>query len=298
MIDLDEAIQTTREAIQMVSDDDPDRAQWLNNLGSFLGDRFWRIKTTVDLEEAIEIGRQVLELTTEKHPDRAKYLDNLGSLLSDRYSRTGRMADLEEAVSYYQIALHQSSSPTFHRVIAGERILALYVTLSRWQQAYDDSSIAVHLIPRMTLRSLENSDRQHVLGQVVGLACDATALALQVGKPPPVGLNLLEVGRGAIATSLEEMQTDMSDLQKSYPELAEHFSSLRNELEQPNRRSVSSGNRSDESSLSFGKNRRYEAGKEFDELINEIRSRPDFSNFLLPPNGNEMQAAAIHGLSS
>lgn len=72
-----------------------------------------------------------------------------------------------------------------------------------------------------------------MVGMIVGLACDATAAALHAGNIPLVALNMLEQERGILATSLEDMRTDLIDLQSRSPELGNEFIRLRGVLDAP-----------------------------------------------------------------
>ena len=156
--------------------------------------------------------------------------------------------------------------------------------------------MAVYLISKLTSRSLHNSDKQHMLSRVAGLTCDAAAAAaLQIEKAPSAALKLLEQGRGVLAASLEEMRTDILDLQGRHPELADKFVRLRDELERPITRNISFIDKDRMSPLQAGASRRYDVGKELDELIDEIRKRPGFEDFLLPPNERQVQAATECG---
>ncbi|EED11432.1 hypothetical protein TSTA_080430 [Talaromyces stipitatus ATCC 10500] len=95
MADLEEAF---RQAIDATPDDHPNRAMYLNNLGAYLGNRYFRTGAMADLEEAIQVGRRAVDATPENQLDRAGRLSNLGAFLSKRYSRTSAMADLEESI--------------------------------------------------------------------------------------------------------------------------------------------------------------------------------------------------------
>jgi hypothetical protein len=68
------------------------------------------------------------------------------------------------------------------------------------QQAYKASEIPIPLVAKLTLRSLENSDKQHMLSQVVGLASNTAAAALHAEKGPLLALDFLEHGRSVLAT--------------------------------------------------------------------------------------------------
>ena len=102
---------------------------------------------------------------------------------------------------------------------------------SDWGQAYQASAYAVGLVSKLIKRSLTNSDKQHALKEVVGLASDAAAVALNANKGPRAALNLLEQGRGVLAVSLEDIRTDVVDLQQKFPVLGRRYVYLRDELE-------------------------------------------------------------------
>lgn len=181
MADLEEAIRLTQEAVDMTPEDHPDRVTRLGHHGLGLGDRYSRTGLMADLEEAIRIILEAVNATSEDHQDRAVWLGNLGARLGDRFSRTKKVTDLEDAVSYFQAALKSNNSSTTNCILAGKEALRLGAIISNWQKACEDSTVAVNLIPNLISRSLQNSDKQHMLSQVpVGLACDAAAAALQI----------------------------------------------------------------------------------------------------------------------
>src|SRR2546430_3240235 len=80
------------------SEDHPDLAGWLNNLGNKLGRRYECMGRMEDLEEAVRVTEQAVKVTPEDHPDLAARLNNLGNKLGRRDERMGRMEDLEEAI--------------------------------------------------------------------------------------------------------------------------------------------------------------------------------------------------------
>ncbi|KAH8654745.1 CHAT domain-containing protein [Ilyonectria robusta] len=117
MADLEEAIRVGREIIDATPSDHPDRARWLNNLGTHLGDRYSRTGAMADLEEAIRVGQEAVDATSLDHPDRVIFLDNLGLRLGDRYSRTGAMVDLEEAIRLAREAIDATPLDHPNRII-------------------------------------------------------------------------------------------------------------------------------------------------------------------------------------
>ncbi|CAN9280672.1 unnamed protein product [Alternaria alternata] len=115
VIDLDEAIQNARRAVNATPEDHPDRAEMLDNLGSYLSNRYSRIGATSDLEEVIQLARQAVDITPEDHPDRAARLDNLGGYLSVMLDEVPVGDSARNAVSIrddegFQMRLHDSGS--------------------------------------------------------------------------------------------------------------------------------------------------------------------------------------------
>ncbi|KAK0717843.1 hypothetical protein B0T26DRAFT_812436 [Lasiosphaeria miniovina] len=125
------------------------------------------------------------------------------------------------------------------------------------------ASTAVSLIALLTPRSLDYSDKQYLLTEVSGLASEAAAIALMAGKSPYEAIRLLELGRGVIIGSLNDIRADISALQGKYPLLAEIFIKLRGQLDAPTRQ--------------------------------DIRDLPGFGQFLSAPSETEVKAAAAFG---
>ncbi|RYP41527.1 hypothetical protein DL767_000954 [Monosporascus sp. MG133] len=297
MADLDEAIHCVQQAVDRTPEDHPEWAIYMNNLAEILGDRYLRIGALADLEEALRISRQAIDATPETHPHSAKLFANLGNHLSSRYSRTKTKADLEEAIHYTRRGLDsmredQESRMGQFRIWAGRGVLRC---APDWQQAYEAAKLTVGLVPKLSSRSLRNTDRQHALSRVVGLASDAAAVALQAGQTPLTALGLLEQGRGVLGTSLEEVRTDVLSLRDREPELAKEFVRLRDELETAATQNSQLEGRSLETSWQARASRRYEAAKDFDELVAKIQKLPGFEDFLLPPTEAEIKAAARCG---
>ncbi|KAF2819267.1 hypothetical protein CC86DRAFT_307360 [Ophiobolus disseminans] len=294
--DLEEAIRVHREAVEpfLGISDHKGRAGRLCNLGSLLGRRHKRLGETNDMEEAINVTREALRITPEDNPERAMWLDNLGTLLSNKSALSGMLEDIEEAIVCYQSALFQPNAPTVIRILAGIEATHHCARTKHWKHAHDISAYTIQLVPYLAPRSLEQLDKQHVIAQIVGLACDAAAIALQADKPSLAALCLLEQGRGALATSLEEMRTDISDLSLDHAELAEQFAQLRDELEQPMSQRSHLINTSDYA-VQARATKRHDISSQLEALILDIRKLPGHEQFLLPPQNEDMKHAAEYG---
>ncbi|KAM7219909.1 CHAT domain containing protein [Rhypophila decipiens] len=306
MSDLEEAIQLAEQAIEITAENSSaDLATRMHHLVMLLCHRYKNTHTGPDHKRATELARRVVDMTPSDNPERATYLHSLGSRLCERYQTySGKgedvFADLQEALSCFRSAVEQRNSATMDRIQAGAAALKLCTIADLNPEAvYEIASLTVSLIPQLALRSLESADKQHVLANVVGLASDAAAAALHAGKGALTALEFLEQGRGILATSLREMRTDVHDLRDRYPELADKFSRLREELDAPATYLqwglLDGGEPSQSGSWEARTNRRYEAGKEFDRVVDEIRRLPGLKEFLRPPSEADHRAAATCG---
>lgn len=151
-----------------------------------------------DLERAVQLFKETVDQTPVNHPERAGRLPSLGIGYLHRYQRTGEKGDLETAIQQLQDSLDHSSAAPRIRLRYSGLLLTLYAINKQWSQAYQAAFTAVSLIPLITPRSLGNSDKQHVLADMVGLASDAAAIALQAEKSTYDVLSLLELGRGIV----------------------------------------------------------------------------------------------------
>ncbi|PMD61249.1 uncharacterized protein K444DRAFT_611504 [Hyaloscypha bicolor E] len=282
------AIRVQLEAVRLMPEGHLAQAKYLSNLGLLLHDRYSKTDTMSDLEEAIMLGQESIDLMSEDDPNSANYLTRLGNELYDKYTRTKAIIDLREAISNYKSGLHQISSPTITRILAGRKALQHCASISDWQQAYDVANTTMHLIPELISRLHDDSDRQHLLSQLVGLASDAAAAALHADKEPSVALNFLEVGRGVLEASIEELRIEIDDLKEKYPELAEQFLQYRNGL--------GGGYLGDPYRMYQPRESRiYEVNAGLDKLFVKIRKLPGFEDFLLVPSEEEMRIAAKNG---
>ncbi|VUC25265.1 unnamed protein product [Clonostachys rosea] len=309
--DLEEAIKASQEAIDVTPEDHPNYPRWLSNFGNRLLERYLYDGNVADLDKSIDLRRQALDITPKDHPDRGGLLMNYGDALMTKFNLEGDVDDTDELISICESALQQSNFYIDDRIRAGDRLLALYSMTWKWDQAFEASEIVNSLIPRLTSRHLENSDRQHRLRRAVGLASDTAAVAIHANKPPLVALNFLENGRGVLATSLEDIRIDIEELQERHPDLADQFVNLRDELEKPPLRIDSSSKQQDNKqqdkkqkdnrqhdSQYFWRTeatRRHDTGDKLNQLIMEIRKQPGFDQFLLPPSESDIHAAASQG---
>jgi hypothetical protein len=131
-----------------------------------------------------------------------------------------------------------------------------------------------------------------MLAAFAGLASTAATSALNAEKNAEHALQLLELGRGIIAGLLIELRGDISDLQQQHPDLADEFVSLRDVLDSPVDLTTILSPTESMPSWESRASRRRDADQKFTETLTNIRAKPGFHNFLLPPTPDELMAAA------
>jgi tetratricopeptide (TPR) repeat protein len=290
--DLNRAVDVADIVVNLTPQDHPDRAGYLNNLGSWLSMRFKRTGSIDDLNRAVDVADMAVNATPQDHRDRAGYLDNLGNWLSMRSELNDSRDDLNHALSYFKEGWACHRSPPSVRVHLAWRVANILASQLNWEESSNFLEGAVKLLPIVSPRLLDNSDKQHILEGFAGLASMAAAVSLEAGKDEHYALELLELGRCVIAGLLLEMRTEVSDLKQQHSVLAAEFESLRDKLDSP-----SSGTTLLDTipSSKFQANRRLKADQEFAEVIKKIRDQPGFQNFLLPPTYDDLIAATDQG---
>ncbi|CZS74913.1 unnamed protein product [Fusarium graminearum] len=288
--DIDTAIDLGKESLKITPTGHVDYSLHLQELAQSMSIRWGETKDEKDLKDAIVFERRALDAMDTGHRQRAESLFNMGSYLLKRESVTGNEDDTHEAAQLFEEAIKQTQSSVKSRIEAARRLTYIYMSQDDWQRAYDAAVAAINMIPQLLLRSLGNDDKQELLKKLGGTSSDAAALALNLGEGPMVTLDMLGRGRGLLAASIDDLHTDVAALRKEFPDMAERFVSLRNQLVRDDMPQQESGSRWNQAS-----NKRHEAGEKFDKLIAEIRQQPGFENFLLPPTESSIKQAAESG---
>ncbi|WXC53834.1 hypothetical protein QX201_013477 [Fusarium graminearum] len=288
--DIDTAIDLGKESLKITPTGHVDYSLHLQELAQSMSIRWGETKDEKDLKDAIVFERRALDAMDTGHRQRAESLFNMGSYLLKRESVTGNEDDTHEAAQLFEEAIKQTQSSVKSRIEAARRLTYIYMSQDDWQRAYDAAVAAINMIPQLLLRSLGNDDKQELLKKLGGTSSDAAALALNLGEGPMVALDMLERGRGLLAASIDDLHTDVAALRNEFPDMAERFVSLRNQLGRDDMPQQESGSRWNQAS-----NKRHEAGEKFDKLIAEIRQQPGFENFLLPPTESSIKQAAESG---
>ena len=103
--DLEASIQQMRQALDLTSEDHPERIPRLEDLRAYHFRKFSRTKTLPDAEALIEATRHVLEVAEGEHPSRGSWYHDLGFAYNYKCEVSRSLADAELSLEYYQKSL-------------------------------------------------------------------------------------------------------------------------------------------------------------------------------------------------
>ncbi|KAI1504695.1 CHAT domain-containing protein [Biscogniauxia marginata] len=285
--DSDRAIELANMAVDASPLGHFHRPSRLVNLGNCYGHRFKHSGVIKDVSRAIDMSSMAINITPQEHPDRVKYLHDFGFWLGVRYTRTKSIDDLNCMLSSYIEGWNCRAAAPHDRIRVALKAAHILALRFEWEESSQLLEDAIKLLPAVSPRLLQHTDKQHMLTDFAGLASMGVAASLNAGKGADNALRLLELGRGIIAGLLMDMRVDISDLHQKYPALADEFVSLRDELDSPG---VLPGD--DMSTWETQAKQRREADEKFSKLMTTIRAKPEFGRFLLPPDRDELMAVA------
>lgn len=293
--DLEEGIQIGRQIVGVTKHIFSGRTDATSTLAVLLEKRYMAEGSLSDLDEAIAISQKALIQIPGDSPARTEHWKTLGDLFVGRLSKTpdDDIDDvIRQALENYRAAVNHAAGKPLRRIVAAA--LAMPCCLE-YEDAYDIGRTAIGLIPSLVAaRSLETTDRQHLLSHTEGLTATTVGAAVKLKKEASEVLYLLEQGRGVLGSSLGEMRTDIKELERDFPGLAREFTRLRDELDSSTRVDTNVVSQTNPSQKNDGGSRR-DAAKSFDELILKIREKAGFEDFLGPLNKEQILAAAAYG---
>lgn len=282
-----EAMDKANAAIQATSESGPLYPSCLNNKGSLFLSRFAVKRNLEYLVESIGLLRKAVELSPESDGQRADRQRFLGDALLEMYNHSNDLKFCEEAISFHRSAMDQKNAPLVVRIRASRYLVHELGVVGKCEEAYEAAKGALDLVPQLILRSLDNLDKQYLLTQVAGLACDATTVAIKAGKSPTVAIRLLEQGRGILSTSIKDKRIEIEDLEEVYPNLAAIFTQSKERLERLSRptQAVDSAQVSEQ----------YKLEEHFNGILADIRTKAGFKDFLLGPSASRILACSKQG---
>jgi tetratricopeptide (TPR) repeat protein len=291
LADIDDAIAQIQAAIYLTPDGHPDKPGRLNNSGTSLQIRFERLGDPEDINNAIVQYQTVLNLTPDSHPDKAHRLMNLSNSLRTRFRRLHQPQDAEMSIHHLSVAAMNPVGRPSVRFEAAERWISEAAVLNHTSllTAY---KCAIDLIPLVAWLGLSIVDRHQHLTKIGGIARDAAAAAISLEQYDQA-LEWLEQGRSVVWNQILHLRTPVDELREVNPDLADRLLRTSRSIEQGG----GQGNISEETPGSMEEQgRRYRAlTLEWESIIEQVRSLPNFEDFLRPPSSRRLINAARNG---
>ncbi|KAL5623726.1 hypothetical protein FOBRF1_002976 [Fusarium oxysporum] len=256
--DMTKAISQTQAAIDASPADNPQCANYYNNLGGYLMRR--------------SLARESKDKETSR---RSK-------------------EDMEASHEAYKHLLHMSGATPLQRVLAGYSDSSIAFNHGDLKGAEEMMHEAIEMLPKISPLALDRLDQEYALSGISGLSSYATSIALEAGCDAPHVLQLQEAGRGIIASLAISARNDISDLEAKAPEIAAEYKKCRDLLtSQPpvlsfiSERANSTGPHGMDT---------YELNKTLDKLEDKIRREvPGFANFQQPLSTEDLKKLANKG---
>ena len=279
--DLNTAIKTLKKSVTLAPNH-PESGMYFNNLGNSLLSRFERTDSISDLDRVIE----TYERAVASGPDDSLYLRNLSDALQKRFEKTGSNDDLINAIAMNEKASVLPTATPYLQIRAAQSASKLLIGKDN-NRAKTLLERAVQQLPAISPRTLSQSDKQYNISRFSDITSMAVSMYLECGEDPAKAVQLSEMGRGIIASLQLGVRSDLSALSVANPELAQQFTSLRDQLDRP-RRNVEST----ENNFFSDTAHRHALSKQFSNLVDNIRQLKDFERFLLGPTESELKGLA------
>jgi tetratricopeptide (TPR) repeat protein len=330
--DLHSAITRFQSAIDLTPDGHPDKPGHLNNLGISLQRRFERLGDVSDLDSAITQLQLVVNLTPEGQPSKPGYLNNLGTSLQRRFERLGDVSNLDRAITQLQLAvnlipdghptrlisltnlgsvftarfrhLHHAQdaeaaithlsasaqspvgSPTV-RLLATQKWIFI-ASLSGHHSLMSAYEYAVGLMPVVAWLGLPIQNRHEYLVQISRIARDAAAAAISL-EQYDTALEWLEQGRSIVWNQILQLRTPVDRLREVNSDLADRFLEASRLLDRGFEKKGNLGSTKQDA-------QQYRAlVMEWESILKDIRSLPNFKDFLKPLKASQLRDAAQNG---
>ena len=294
---LQEAIQSTSDAVKTTEEEDWNYAGRVNNLGLLFGDLYRCTGQLDDLNKAIYNSPEATRKVPENTLDFATYQSNLGSLLYERYKSNGpkNREDLKNTILSYEACLGTMGGVPLTRILAGQSAVYHLVAEESWLRAAQLLDQILNILPEVTQPSSARDDLQHILRQLFGLASLTGSVFLKAGRTPAQAFQALERSRGVISSLMMDFKSDLPSLEEKHNDKRSQYLKVRQQITAANAfRNSALLNISARDYASHDRQRE-QLFKKLSDIQNDIRACPGCENFLLPPSENEILELARDG---
>lgn len=263
------------------------------------GPRGPRLRLRFALRGLVRVHERAVLAVPQGHRLHPAVLQLLGGVHALKYAVLGDRAAGAAAAECFRRVAVDPTAPVRDRLHAARRwaMTALDTAGDGAGGAAGDAAglepfaLAVALLPRAASQQISRAQRERHLAEASGLACDAAASAVRLGRPERA-LQLLEQGRGVLLGQALDAQTELSGLRAHHPGLADRYVALSTALDRPPGPGFSSAQALlTTATAPLQSEDRYALAKDLEALLDEVRSRPGFADFLRPPQVEDLLSA-------
>ena len=247
--------------------------------------RFEHTGDSADISEAIAFQHKAVLLAPEGHADAPRWLNNLGDSLRIRFERLGDIDDIRTAISKYSLAATCSTGKPATRLDAARKWAQLCQKFDR-SQLLDAYRTAIHLLSEVA--GLEQTIKSR--HDISDLSSSAAASAFDLESPEPeLALGWLEEGRCLVWSQLNNLRTPLDTLRAHNSAIADKILRVSRALENAGSRgelaiSLLEATMEQKMTLQDEATSHVKLAKEWDKLLADIRTIPEFEDFLHPPS--------------
>lgn len=331
--DLDSLISSLNKGIARLQNGKPVNAKYFNSLGKALQERYERRGDPDDLDGSISNLDNSITNTPNKNSYKAPRFSNLGSAHSTAFNKSNSLDDLNKSISAHEKAVklmpHGHPHESHHFLDLGKMLrtrekisggfgeaeLAFsraakstsgnpkkrFEAALEWAKCCKESSkspleaykCVIELLPQIAWVGLDVADQQARLAEIGDVVHDAVAAAIEE-KDFKLALEWSEHGRSIVWQNQLSLRTPLDDLRLAHPDLAARFEKISQEMKIPvNDGSLGSKEVTETTEEVAVKHLRLV--REWDGIVKEIRSKPNFESFLKPKSISQLDPAAHDG---
>jgi tetratricopeptide (TPR) repeat protein len=283
--DINGAIIQQRKAVILTPDGHPEQTTRLNSLGDSLRTRFQWLKNPADLDDATTQLQAAVDLTPDGHLRKPGFLLSLGTVYTNKFILSNSFDDAKAAISHFSASAQSKVGSPSTRFESTRRWIDVASDIKHPSllNAYE---CALGLMPLIAWLGLPIADRHQRLVRIGEIARDAAAIAISLGQYEKA-LEWLEQGRSIVWNQILQLRTPVDELRRVNSDLADRLIQVSRLID----RGVERKGGTTESDAQ----RHRALTMEWESIIEQVRSLPNFENFLKPLQVSRLMDAARNG---
>ncbi|GHJ36354.1 CHAT domain-containing protein [Streptomyces sp. TS71-3] len=307
--DVAEMLRVSKRMIDTARPGSADHGIFLRNRAVALTTAAQVGRDTTLLDQAVTSARQAVEATQPGDARRTEWLWSLGLILQQRHQATGDDGDQAAALACWREAARDPYGDPDMVTRCALHAGRLAAQRGDIDGALADYGLAVRNLPTAAWHGMRTEVRSDTLRRWSGLASEAAGAAIAAGQPA-TAVEMLEQSRSVLWTQALHLRSDLGDLARSHPALAERLTALRTRLDafspvsrpeassplgEPHRLAAQADGIQGPVFPAEAAERRRELAREWDETVERVRRIEGFEHFLGPTPYAELKHAAADG---